>query len=50
MRLIAFDADVSPEDFEKSLWFPKDRKHVIAPDGWSCPSVQVEKCQRVVDL
>ena len=33
--LIACDANMSPEDFEKSLWFRKDRMHVIAPEGVS---------------
>ena len=33
--LIACDADMSPEDFEKSLWFRKDQMHVIAPAGVS---------------
>ena len=33
--LIACDANMCPEDFEKSLWFRKDRMHVIAPDGVS---------------
>ena len=31
--LTASDANMSPEDFEKSLWFRKDQMHVIAPDG-----------------
>ena len=34
-RLMASDADVSPEDFEKSFWFRKDQMHVIAPEGVS---------------
>ena len=29
--LIACDANMSPEKFEKSLWFRKDQMHVIAP-------------------
>ena len=33
--LIACDANISPEDFEKSLWFRKDQMHVIAPAGVS---------------
>ena len=33
--LIACDANMSLEDFEKRLWFRKDRMHVIAPDGAS---------------
>ena len=33
--LIACDADMSPEDFEKSLWFRKDQVHAIAPEGVS---------------
>ena len=31
--LIACDAIMSPEDFEKSLWFRKDQMNVIAPAG-----------------
>ena len=31
--LTASDAYMSPEDFEKSLWFRNDQMHVIAPDG-----------------
>ena len=30
--LMACDANMSPEDFEKSLWFKKDQMHVIAPE------------------
>ena len=26
---------MSPEDFEKSLWFRKDQMHIIAPAGVS---------------
>ena len=33
--LKACDANMSPMDFEKSLWFRKDRLHVIAPEGVS---------------
>ena len=33
--LIACDANTSPEDFEKSLWFWRDQMHVIAPEGVS---------------
>ena len=33
--LIACDANMSPEDYEKSLWFRKDQMHVIAPEGVS---------------
>ena len=29
------DANMSPEDFEKSLSFRKDQMHVIAPEGVS---------------
>ena len=29
--LIASDANMCPEDFEKSLWFQSDRMHVVAP-------------------
>ena len=29
--LEACDANMSPVDFEKSLWFRKDRMHVIVP-------------------
>ena len=31
--LIAYDANMSPEDFEKSLWFRKDQVHAMAPGG-----------------
>ena len=31
--LVACDDNMSPVDFEQSLWFRKDRIHVIAPDG-----------------
>ena len=41
--LIACDADMSPEDFERSLWFRKDQMHVIAPEGVStCRSKNVK--------
>ena len=33
--LIAYDANMNPEDSEKSLWFRKDQMHVIAPEGVS---------------
>ena len=33
--LEACDANMSPEDFEKNLWFRKDQMHVIAPEGVS---------------
>ena len=33
--LTVCDASMSPEDFEKNLWFRKDRMHVIAPAGVS---------------
>ena len=33
--LIACDANMSPEDFEESLWFRKDQMHVTAPKGVS---------------
>ena len=36
--LIACDADMSPEDFDKSLWFRKDQVHAIAPEGASTRS------------
>ena len=31
--LTACDADMSPEDFKKSLWFRKDLMHEVAPEG-----------------
>ena len=34
-RLMASDANMSPEDFGKSFWFRKDQMHVIAPEGVS---------------
>ena len=40
--LIACDANMSPEDFEKSLWFRKDQMHVIAPEGVS--TCRSKKC------
>ena len=30
--LVACDANMSPVDFEKSLWFQKNRMHVVAPE------------------
>ena len=33
--LIACDANMSPEDFEKSLWFRKEQMFVISPGGVS---------------
>ena len=30
--LKACDANMSPEDFEKSLWFRKDQMHAVAPE------------------
>ena len=29
--VVACDADMSPVDFEKSLWFQRNRMHVVAP-------------------
>ena len=29
--LVADDANMCPEDFEKSLWFRRERMHVVAP-------------------
>ena len=43
-RLTTCDANMSPEDFEKSLWFRKDNMHVIAPKGVS--TCRSKKCQR----
>ena len=41
--LLACDADMSPEDSVKSLWFRKDQMHVIAPEGVStCRSKNVK--------
>ena len=31
--LMASDADMSLDDFEKSLWFRKDQMHVIREEG-----------------
>ena len=37
--LIACDANMCPEDFEKSLWFHKEQTHVVAPkEGSTCRS------------
>ena len=33
--LIACGANMSPEDFEKSLWFRKEQMYVMAPEGVS---------------
>ena len=33
--LIACDANMCPEDFEKSLWFRRETMHVVAPKGVS---------------
>ena len=41
--LVACDANMSPADFENSLWFRKDQMHAIDPRGSF--NVQVEKCQ-----
>ena len=42
--LIACDATMSPEDFEKSFWFRKDQMHVIAPEGVStCRSTNAKR-------
>ena len=41
--LMACDATMSPEDFEKTLWFRKDQMHVLAPAGVStCRSKNTE--------
>ena len=41
--LVACDAIMSPLEFEKSLWFRKDRMHVIMPEGIStCRSKSVK--------
>ena len=45
--LIARDANMSPEDFEKSLWFRKDQMHVIAPAGVSTCRSKNAKGERV---
>ena len=45
--LIACDADMSPEDFEKSLWFRKDQVHVMAPEGVSTCRSKTAKGERV---
>ena len=42
--LMACDADMSPEDFEKNIWFRKDQMHVITPEGVS--TCRSKKCQR----
>ena len=33
--LIACDANMCPEDFEKSRWFQRKQMHVVAPKGAS---------------
>ena len=50
--LIACDANMRPEDFEKSLWFGKHQMHVIAPEGLStCRSNNAngERVEKVYD-
>ena len=34
-RLIACDANMDPEDFEKKRWFRKEQMYVMAPEGVS---------------
>ena len=29
--LVACDANMGPEDFDKSLWFQREQMHVVAP-------------------
>ena len=42
------DGNMSPEDFEKRLWFRKDQMHVMAPEGVStCRSKKKTKGERV---
>ena len=45
--LVACDADMSPEDFEKSLWLRKNQMHVAAPEKAS--TCRSKKCKRRVD-
>ena len=33
--LVACDANMCPEDFEKSFWFQRETMHVVAPQGAS---------------
>ena len=41
--LLACDANMSREDFEKSIWFQKDRMHVITQK--ECQRADQKKCQ-----
>ena len=50
--LIACDANMDPEDFEKGLWFRKDQMYVMAPEGVSTcrsRSVKGERVEKVYD-
>ena len=42
--LVACDADMSPAEFDKSLWFQKNQMHVVAPER--AFHVQVKKVRR----
>ena len=41
--LVACDANVCPEDFEKSLWIQREMMHVVAPKGASTCGRKAEK-------
>ena len=45
--LVACDANMSPEDVEKSLWFRKERMHVLASNGVSTCRSKGPKGERV---
>ena len=49
---VACDANMSPVDFEKCLWFQKDQIHVMAPEGASTcrsKSAKGELVEKVYD-
>ena len=46
-RVIACDANISPEDFEKSMWFQKQADVYCSPGG---VDMQVERPKRVRGL
>ena len=43
--VVAWVANMGPEDFEKSLWFQREMMHVFVPER--CIHVQVEKAQKM---
>ena len=43
--LAAGDANMCPEDFEKSLWFRREQMHVVAPKEASTCKSKGPKCE-----